>query len=223
MTTHESSFSPPRSLVMVGRAVDTMVWSSAASSIVSMRAPSAQCRWRVPDSSYVGHTAGRRRFDGVTALHALGEATGEASERGKVPLGPVLESVAEHRQSLPTGLVDELLPLGGHLQLCRPAVVRIRCAHQQSIGLQGAEVSAHGGGVEACVLGEVGRTQRTHRRQVRQQGDDRLVLGRACGLSTNGEHDRAECVGELNQVVGRFGRVASPTTHFSCLHHATIP
>ena len=54
VTTQESSFSPPRSLVIVGSAVDTIVWSSAASSIVSMRAPSAQYRWRVPDSSYVG-------------------------------------------------------------------------------------------------------------------------------------------------------------------------
>ena len=44
VTTHERWLRPPRSLVMVGRAVETMVWSSAASSRVSMSAASAHPR-----------------------------------------------------------------------------------------------------------------------------------------------------------------------------------
>ncbi|GAA3809509.1 hypothetical protein GCM10022380_28950 [Amycolatopsis tucumanensis] len=36
MTTHDRWFAPPRSATIVGRAVDTIVWSSAASSIPSM-------------------------------------------------------------------------------------------------------------------------------------------------------------------------------------------
>lgn len=39
VTTHDRWLSPPRSLTIVGSAVDTIVWSSAASSMASMRAP----------------------------------------------------------------------------------------------------------------------------------------------------------------------------------------
>src|SRR5437868_7569215 len=38
VTTHDRWLSPPRSLTIVGRAVDTIVWSSAASSIANMSA-----------------------------------------------------------------------------------------------------------------------------------------------------------------------------------------
>ena len=39
MTTHERWFSPPRSPTIVGSAVATIVWSSAASSITSISPP----------------------------------------------------------------------------------------------------------------------------------------------------------------------------------------
>jgi uncharacterized PurR-regulated membrane protein YhhQ (DUF165 family) len=49
VTTHERWFSPPSSPTMVGSAVDTIVWSSAASSMVSMSAPTT-ARMRRPST-----------------------------------------------------------------------------------------------------------------------------------------------------------------------------
>ncbi len=53
---------PPSSLTMVGRAVETMVWSSAASSMPSSSAPIATrtVLWRCP-SPVRGASAGRGR------------------------------------------------------------------------------------------------------------------------------------------------------------------
>ncbi|GHE97690.1 hypothetical protein GCM10017786_33080 [Amycolatopsis deserti] len=47
MTTHDRWFAPPRSATMVGRAVETIVWSSAASSIPSMIAATMVFRARL--------------------------------------------------------------------------------------------------------------------------------------------------------------------------------
>src|SRR5438445_746991 len=41
VTTHERWFSPPRSPTIVGSAVDTMVWSSAASTLIRGGSPCA--------------------------------------------------------------------------------------------------------------------------------------------------------------------------------------
>ncbi len=47
VTTQESSFSALKSLAIFGSAVETMVWSSAARSMVSMRAPIMTQRLRL--------------------------------------------------------------------------------------------------------------------------------------------------------------------------------
>ncbi|GAA2463711.1 hypothetical protein GCM10010289_57170 [Streptomyces violascens] len=46
MTTHDMWAAPPRSETIVGSAVPTMVWSSAASSIPSMIVPNTMFRCR---------------------------------------------------------------------------------------------------------------------------------------------------------------------------------
>ena len=43
--THDRWLRPPRSPTIVGRAVATIVWSSAASSITSIRPPKITRRW----------------------------------------------------------------------------------------------------------------------------------------------------------------------------------
>src|SRR6478735_447056 len=51
VTTHEMWSKPPRSPTIVGRAVETIVLSSAASSITSTRPAKTTYRWRDPASS----------------------------------------------------------------------------------------------------------------------------------------------------------------------------
>ena len=63
VTTHETCDPPPRSATMVGRAVETIVWSRAASSIPSMIVPKTRLIWRRVSVGATG--SGRATADAI--------------------------------------------------------------------------------------------------------------------------------------------------------------
>src|SRR6478672_4084564 len=147
VTTHERWFRPPRSPTIVGSAVATIVWSSAASSMPSMSPPRMTmiCRWvyvlgcTPPPCSA---TQASLTFD---VLHESLEQVGEAVPVGRVP----------SREHLPERAVARLTDAGdevvAHLRRRddrRAAVARVVRADDEAGGLELRHLAARRGDVE---------------------------------------------------------------------------
>ena len=130
MTTQDSSLSPPRSLVMVGSAVDTMVWSSAASSIVSMSAPRMRRRWRRLASLLGVEHERRRAWSQV--LQVVGEAADKRERVARSSRPSRLGRAGERGGAVGTGVREDRAPGVGDVDQGGPAVVGVGYAGSRS-------------------------------------------------------------------------------------------
>src|SRR5689334_10367661 len=177
VTTHDRWFRPPRSPTMVGSAVATMVWSSAASSMPSMSPPRMTmiCRWvyvlgctcPAPCSAA---TQSSLPFD---VLDEPFEQVGQAGAVGRVPSG---EHLPEGAVARPADAGDELLaPVRGRDDR-GPAVARIVGADDEARGLELRHLAARGRDVEPDPVGELRDPGRLPHR-LREQDESRAIDG----------------------------------------------
>ena len=118
------------------------------------------------------------------------------------------------------GLLEDEQALGTHRDALGPSVVRIDGTFDQTVVLEGADVSAHRRQVEPQAGSDRRRTHGTLQSELAEHEQAAAVEGAGEGEALEQHEDGQQRVGQGVVTTGRGLRV--PRNATICLHHASI-